>query len=193
MTPEGTPDHQLHKFLTAARARLRPEDIGIRPAGNRRGGGLHQSDLADALVVSDRWYNGFENGARPPSRYDAVVSRLGELLRLTPAERLYLHLLATGHEPPPPVPDLPDVPASGSRVPGGVARVRARLRLSHRARPGAGRTQAGQPAIVGASRVGCNRGASWLRSTRPHLRAAGGCSAGPRRCYGIQAATRRPC
>ena len=100
MTPDGTPDHQLlHQFLTAARARLRPEDIGIRPAGNRRGAGLHQSDLADALVVSDRWYNGFENGARPPSRYDALVSRLGHLLRLTPAEHLYLHLLATGHEP----------------------------------------------------------------------------------------------
>ena len=101
MTPDGTPDHQLHHFLTAARARLRPEDIGIRPAGNRRGAGLHQSDLADALVVSDRWYNGFENGARPPSRYDALVSRLGHLLRLTPAERMYLHLLATGHEPAP--------------------------------------------------------------------------------------------
>jgi len=99
MTPDETPDHQLHQFLTAARARLRPEDIGIRPAKNRRGGGLHQSDLADALVVSDRWYNGFENGARPPSRYDALVSRLGQLLRLTPAEHLYLHLLATGHEP----------------------------------------------------------------------------------------------
>jgi MmyB-like transcription regulator ligand binding domain/Helix-turn-helix domain len=105
MTPDGTSDHQLHRFLAAARARLRPEDIGIRPAANRRGGGLHQSDLADALVVSDRWYNGFENGARPPSRYDALVSRLGVLLRLTPAERLYLHLLATGHEPAPPGPD----------------------------------------------------------------------------------------
>lgn len=102
MTPEGTPDHQLHQFLTAARARLRPEDIGIKPPRNRRGGGLHQSDLADALVVSDRWYNGFENGTRRPSRYDALVSRLGELLRLTQAERLYLHLLATGHEPAPP-------------------------------------------------------------------------------------------
>jgi hypothetical protein len=105
MTPDGTPDHQLHQFLTAARARLRPEDLGIRPAKNRRGGGLHQADLADALVVSDRWYNGFENGARPPSRYDALVSRLGQLLRLTPAERMYLHLLATGHEPTLPGPD----------------------------------------------------------------------------------------
>jgi hypothetical protein len=88
MTPDGTPDHQVHQFLTAARARLRPEDIGIRPAGNRRGAGLHQSDLADPLVVSDRWYNGFENGTHPLSRYDTLVSRLGHLLRLTPAEHL---------------------------------------------------------------------------------------------------------
>lgn len=99
MTPDGTSDHQLHNFLAAARARLGPEDIGIRPAANRRGSGLHQSDLADALVVSDRWYNGFENGTPPLSRYDELVSRLGELLRLSPAERIYLHLLATGHEP----------------------------------------------------------------------------------------------
>jgi len=113
MTPDGTPDHQLHQFLTAARARLRPEDLGIRPAGNRRGAGLHQSDLADALVVSDRWYNGFENGARPPSRYDALVSRLGHLLRLTQAERIYLHLLATGHEP---ALDGPDNAADGLAV-----------------------------------------------------------------------------
>jgi transcriptional regulator with XRE-family HTH domain len=105
MTPDGTPDHQLHQFLTAARARLRPEDIGIRPPANRRGAGLHQSDLADALVVSDRWYNGFENGTPPPSRYDALVSRLGELLRLSPAEHLYLHLLATRHEPALPAAD----------------------------------------------------------------------------------------
>jgi hypothetical protein len=36
MTPDGTPDHQLHQFLTAARARLCPEDIGIRPAATQR-------------------------------------------------------------------------------------------------------------------------------------------------------------
>jgi hypothetical protein len=99
MTTGRAPDDQLHQFLTAARARLRPEDIGIRPARNRRGAGLHQSDLADALAVSDRWYNGFENGARPPSRFDALVSLLGNLLCLSPAERICLHLLATGHEP----------------------------------------------------------------------------------------------
>ena len=102
MTTGRTPDHQLHQFLTAARERLRPEDIGVHPRGNRRGRGLHQSDLADALMVSDRWYNGFENGARPPSRHEVLVSRIGQLLRLSSAERTYLHLLATGHEPAPP-------------------------------------------------------------------------------------------
>jgi Helix-turn-helix domain/MmyB-like transcription regulator ligand binding domain len=89
------------RFVT----RLSTRSGSIRPTANRRGGGLHQSDLADALVVSDRWYNGFENGTPPPSRYDALVSRLGELLRLTPAERIYLHLLATGHEPATPAAD----------------------------------------------------------------------------------------
>ncbi len=107
MTTKGTPGNQLHQFLKATRARLRPEDIGITPAANRRGSGLHQSELARALAVSDRWYNGLENAAQPPaSWYETTVSRLGELLPLTAGERLYLHLLATGHEPPPPDPDL---------------------------------------------------------------------------------------
>jgi hypothetical protein len=31
---------------------LQPEDIGVKPALNRRGGGLHQADVADALAAS---------------------------------------------------------------------------------------------------------------------------------------------
>ena len=83
--------------------------------------------------------------------------------------------------------------APGRRVPGGVAGVRARLRLSHRARPGAGRTQAGQPAAVGARPGRWPSRAAWPRCTRPPRPAAGGCSAGPARCRGIQAATRPRC
>ena len=109
MTPDGTPDHQLQQFLKTTRARLRPEDIGITPAVHRRGRRVRQSDLADALQASDRWYNGLENGAQPPeSWHEKTVRQLGELLPLTASERQYLHLLATGHEHPPPHPDPSD-------------------------------------------------------------------------------------
>lgn len=104
MSTERAPRNQLHEFLRAARARVQPEDIGLRPAANRRGGGLHQSDVADALVVSDRWYNAFENGALPRPKYEEAVDRVCGLLRLRPAERHYVHLLATGREPVPPLP-----------------------------------------------------------------------------------------
>jgi transcriptional regulator with XRE-family HTH domain len=98
MTKEGIQRGLLREFLQAARARLRPEDIGIKPAPNRRGDGLHQADVADALIVSDRWYNGFENGTAGSVRQD-LLDDLAAMLRLTAAERTCLYLLATSHEP----------------------------------------------------------------------------------------------
>jgi transcriptional regulator with XRE-family HTH domain len=99
MLTEVTPRKNLHDFLREARARIQPPDIGITPPANRRGGGLHQTDLATALGVSMRWYNGFENGAVTAD--EAMLDRIAQLLRLTPVERVHLYLLATGHEPPP--------------------------------------------------------------------------------------------
>jgi hypothetical protein len=101
MISEAARRTELHNFLRAARARLQPEDIGIKPAPNRRGSGLRQSDVAAALVVSGRWYNGFENGACSAARIDGLLDKLTRILRLTPAERVHMYLLATGHEPAP--------------------------------------------------------------------------------------------
>ncbi len=95
-----------------------------------------------------------------------------------------------------------DCPAPGGRVPGGVARVRARFRLPHRTRSGAGRTQAGQPAAVGARRVGGHRGRpgrgipgriSWrLAAARPDGRGDVGSRPRPARAAGTGSASALP-
>jgi transcriptional regulator with XRE-family HTH domain len=99
MAGEVTRRKERHDFLQAARSRLQPADLGIRPSANRRAGGLYQADVAAALGVSERWYNGFENGSAVPDC--DVLDHLAAVLRLTPAERVHLYLLATGHEPDP--------------------------------------------------------------------------------------------
>ncbi len=99
MAGEITRRKELHDFLKAARAWVQPKDLGLTPPRNRRGSGLQQADVAAALNVSPRWYNGFENGTIVPD--DDVLDHLTGILRLTPAERVNIYLLATGHEPAP--------------------------------------------------------------------------------------------
>ena len=99
MAGEVTRRKELHDFLKAARARVQPKDLGLTPPRNRRSSGLQQADVAATLNVSPRWYNGFENGATVPG--EDMLDQLARILRLTPAERVHLYLLATGHEPVP--------------------------------------------------------------------------------------------
>jgi MmyB-like transcription regulator ligand binding domain len=106
MTPDGTPDHQLHQFLTAARARLRPEDIGItrRQPPRRRAAPVRPSRCPRGIGPLVQRLR-----ERHPSA--VAVRRPGQPPRPASApdhgraERLYLHLLATGHEPVPSGPD----------------------------------------------------------------------------------------
>ena len=107
MIREARRRKELHDFLQVARGRLQPEDIGLKAAPNRRGSGLHQADLAAVLAVSGRWYNGFENGASHGTPGDDLLDRLAGILRLTPAERVHLYLLAAGHEPSPETVEVP--------------------------------------------------------------------------------------
>ena len=99
MADEVTPRKDLHDFLKQARARISPRDLGLVPPPNRRGTGLQQADVADALKVSPRWYNGFENGTMSAS--EEMLDRIAQTLRLSPAERVHLYLLATGRDPAP--------------------------------------------------------------------------------------------
>lgn len=98
--------HELHDFLRAARERVQPAELGLPARLNRRGTGLHQADMAAALNVSPRWYNGFENGTVTATNHE--LDRIAALLKLTQADRVHLYLLASGHEPPPHTIDLPE-------------------------------------------------------------------------------------
>jgi transcriptional regulator with XRE-family HTH domain len=99
VTDEVTRRKDLFDFLSAARGRVGPAALGLVTPPRRRSQGLLQADVADLLGVSGRWYNGFECGTKTAS--DEMLDTIAGLLRLTPAERVHLYLLATGHDPAP--------------------------------------------------------------------------------------------
>ncbi|MFE2266325.1 helix-turn-helix transcriptional regulator [Streptomyces griseosporeus] len=88
---EGT---ELGRFLRARRGQLRPQDVGL-PAGTgtRRTPGLRREELATLAGVSVDYYTRLERG-RETRPSPAVVSALGEALRLSPEALRRLHELA---------------------------------------------------------------------------------------------------
>lgn len=89
----------LGAFLRARRAALQPEDVGLRRGSRRRTSGLRREEVAALCDVSSDYVARLERGDGPtPSR--AVVAAIARGLRLTPAERDHLFVLA-GHRPPP--------------------------------------------------------------------------------------------
>ncbi len=106
MADEVTRRKDLSGFLQKARSRVDPADLGLVTPPGRRIHGLVQADVADLLQVSHRWYNGFECGTMTAS--EAVLDHIAGLLHLTPAERVHLYLLATGHDPAPATVQPPD-------------------------------------------------------------------------------------
>lgn len=99
-----TRQNTLGEFLTAMRARLRPEDVGLRSVGVRRTPGLRRQEVAELAALSIDWYIRLEQG-RVGAPGSAVLDALAEALRLSPVEREYLHLTARGETPPRPLPD----------------------------------------------------------------------------------------
>ena len=83
----------LGEFLRARRARIRPQDAGLSPAGQRRVPGLRRDELAQLAGVSVEYYTRIEQG-RGPNISDEVLDALGRVLRLDPTERAHLHNLA---------------------------------------------------------------------------------------------------
>jgi transcriptional regulator with XRE-family HTH domain len=84
----------LHDLLTTARNRLTPQEAGLGLSGLRRVPGLRQSEVAELVGVSTRWYERFEQGA--PNRRFSVefVQRVAEVLRLNDRERATLFRLS---------------------------------------------------------------------------------------------------
>jgi transcriptional regulator with XRE-family HTH domain len=103
---------ELTEFLKSRRARVQPEDLGLKVFnGRRRVPGLRREELAQSAGVSADYYVRFEQG-RADNVSQEILDSVADVLRLTEDERKHLALLAK------------------------PARRRARRRSAERMRPG---------------------------------------------------------
>ncbi|MFF4342212.1 helix-turn-helix transcriptional regulator [Kitasatospora sp. NPDC001540] len=94
----------LGAFLRSRRARIRPEDAGLRGFGERRRvPGLRREELAQLAGVSADYYTRFEQG-RAENVSDAIVDAVARALRLDPVETGHLHRLVRATDGPLPTP-----------------------------------------------------------------------------------------
>lgn len=90
---------ELSEFLKSRRARLRPQDVGLRDYGGvRRVAGLRREELARLAGVSIAHYTRLEQG-KGDSVSDEILAAVGAALRLDTDEMAYLHRMA--RRPPP--------------------------------------------------------------------------------------------
>jgi transcriptional regulator with XRE-family HTH domain len=97
---------ELGAFLRSRRERLDPADVGL-PAGlRRRTPGLRREEVAMVAGVGTTWYTWLEQGrdVRPSNE---VLAALGKALKLDPAEKRHLFILA-GRQAPNPRPRTPE-------------------------------------------------------------------------------------
>ncbi|WP_112244684.1 helix-turn-helix transcriptional regulator [Kribbella monticola] len=86
---------ELTEFLKTRRARIRPEDLGLKVFGNgrRRVPGLRREELAQAAGVSADYYVRLEQG-RTDNVSQEILDAVAEVLGLTEDERDHLARLA---------------------------------------------------------------------------------------------------
>jgi transcriptional regulator with XRE-family HTH domain len=89
----------LSAFLRSRRERLHPVDVGLPAGGRRRTPGLRREEVAQLAGVGLSWYTWLEQG-RNIQVSVAFLENLARALRLNPAERAHLFVLAQ-HRPPP--------------------------------------------------------------------------------------------
>ncbi|MFD3933209.1 helix-turn-helix domain-containing protein [Streptomyces sp. NPDC058614] len=90
---------ELSDFLKSRRARLRPEDVGLRDYGGvRRVAGLRREELARLAGVSIAHYTRLEQG-KGEAVSDEVLDAVGTALRLDADEWAYLHRIARRPRP----------------------------------------------------------------------------------------------
>ena len=84
---------ELGKFLRARRARLGPEEFGMPAGSRRRTPGLRREEVALLAGVGITWYTWLEQG-REINASIQVLDAVARTLRLEPAERRHLYVLA---------------------------------------------------------------------------------------------------
>jgi transcriptional regulator with XRE-family HTH domain len=83
----------VREFLASRRARIAPQDAGLRPGGYRRVPGLRREEVAVLAGVSVDYYTRLERG-NLTGVSESVLEALARALRLDDAERTYLFDLA---------------------------------------------------------------------------------------------------
>ncbi|HZX03773.1 helix-turn-helix transcriptional regulator [Kribbella sp.] len=85
---------ELSEFLKSRRARVQPEELGIKVySGRRRVPGLRREELAQAAGVSADYYVRLEQG-RTDNVSQEILDAVASVLKLTGDERKHLALLA---------------------------------------------------------------------------------------------------
>jgi transcriptional regulator with XRE-family HTH domain len=84
---------EIRDFLTSRRARITPQDAGLRTFGPRRVPGLRREEVATLAGLSVDYYNRLERGNLGGAS-DSVLDALADALRLDEAERAHLFDLA---------------------------------------------------------------------------------------------------
>ncbi|WP_175439049.1 helix-turn-helix transcriptional regulator [Streptomyces vilmorinianum] len=92
---------ELREFLMSRRARVTPAEAGLPDGGaRRRTPGLRREEVAVLAGVGVSWYQWLEQG-RDITVSPQVLDAVARVLRLSPAERRHLYVLA-GLNPPAP-------------------------------------------------------------------------------------------
>ncbi|KAF6638375.1 MULTISPECIES: helix-turn-helix transcriptional regulator [Pantoea] len=86
------PKSELSHFLRSRRARIKPDNKGLRSSERRRTPGLRREEVAARIGVSTEWYTKIEQG-RVETLSDRIVSALGRALELDKVEVLHLQSL----------------------------------------------------------------------------------------------------
>jgi transcriptional regulator with XRE-family HTH domain len=92
---------ELSEFLTGRRAKVSPEQAGLRSYGRRPVPGLRREEVASLAGVSVEYYKRLERG-NASGVSDSVLDGLAEALQLDDAERAHLFDLARAASPVPP-------------------------------------------------------------------------------------------
>ena len=91
---------EIREFLTSRRARITPEQAGLRSYGSRRVPGLRREEVAVLAGVSVPYYTRLERGDLSGVS-DGVLEALARALELDDAERAHLFDLARAAQPTP--------------------------------------------------------------------------------------------
>jgi transcriptional regulator with XRE-family HTH domain len=89
---------EIRDFLTSRRARITPQDVGLKVFGPRRVPGLRREEVATLAGLSVDYYNRLERGHLAGAS-DSVLDALADALRLDEAERAHLEDLARADQP----------------------------------------------------------------------------------------------